>query len=122
MSIDETKQKRKKKKKRKVNIRKARQVNSLKIDGIRNSKSKTSKPVFPRDVRTKYEALSVDGRINTTIAELIKNAQVGTNQVNLQFDLGDHLESKLTEMIEHKRQTLATLYKKLANDNIDQQA
>ena len=86
VSIDETKQKRKKKKKRKVNIRKAKQKNSLKINGKRNSKSKTTKPVFPRDVRTKYEALSVDGRINTTIAELIKNAQVGTNQVNLQFD------------------------------------
>ena len=64
-----------KKKKRKVNIRKARQVNSLKIDGIRNSKSKTTKPVFPRDVRTKYEALSIDKRINMTIPELIKSAQ-----------------------------------------------
>ena len=105
-----------------VNIRKARHVNSLKIDGIRNSKSKTTKPVFPRDVRTKYEALSIDKRINMTIPELIKSAQVGSDQVNLQFDLGDHLESKLTEMIEHKRQTLATLYKKLANDNIDRQA
>ena len=91
----------------------------MKING-RGIESKTTKPVFSR-VRRKYEALSVDGRINTTIAELIKNAQVGTNQVNLQFDLGDHLESKLTEMIEHKRRTLATLYKKLANDNIGQQ-
>ena len=92
-----------------MNIRKAKQENSLKIDGKRNSKSKTTKPVFSRDVRRKYEALSIDKRINMTIPELIKNAQVGTDQVNLQFDLGDHLESKLTEMIEHKRRTFSYL-------------
>ena len=121
-STDEGKQRRKKKKKKgKVNNKKARQNKSLKSDDIRKSKSKTTEPVFPCDVRTNYEALAIDDRINMTIPELMKNAQVGSDKVNLQFDLGDHLESKLSEMIEHKRQTLATLYKKLANDNIDQQ-
>ena len=85
-----------------------------------NNNAQTGKPRTPIDLRNKYGSEVIDTRINMSIPELIKSAQKGTllNDYNLEYDLGDHLENKLMEMIEHKRETLAGLYHKLANDNI----